>query len=310
MRVRPWPPSGRACRVFSQAPGSPVVVGVDPRFVASGSIDGPASGTPDLAVANYGSGDVSVLLGNGDGSFVTFALAVGINPSGVAIGDLDFDGLSDLAVANSGSNSVTVLLNTCPLADLGAGLADTPDPVAPGADLTYTLTAQNLGPDVAMSVTLTDPLPAGTTFASLAAPAGWAWATPAIGAGGTITCTIGALPVGATRTARVNVAAPTVASGSTIQNTATIDGQTSDPTGANNSATTTTSMRPRGSRPAHRHRPLPLPRPRPPRPRRHPHLPLPRRPPPRSSSRGRRTRTRTSPTRRRPSGSSASAPTS
>jgi hypothetical protein len=42
-------------------------VGSFPRSVAVGDFNG--DGLPDLAVANEGSGTVSVLLGNGDGSF-------------------------------------------------------------------------------------------------------------------------------------------------------------------------------------------------------------------------------------------------
>ena len=57
----------------------------------------------DLAVANGGSANVSVLLGNGDGSFQS---AVNYDtdsyPSSVAIGDLNGDGDPDLAVANWG----------------------------------------------------------------------------------------------------------------------------------------------------------------------------------------------------------------
>ena len=68
-------------------------------------------GRPDLAVANYGSNDVSVLLGNGDGTFqpqVTYA--VGSSPVALVAGDFNGDGRPDLAVANYGANDVSVLL--------------------------------------------------------------------------------------------------------------------------------------------------------------------------------------------------------
>jgi hypothetical protein len=56
-------------------------------------------GILDLAVANYGSGTVSILLGNGDGSFSTaLNYLAGPGPSWVAVGDLNRDGLPDLAV--------------------------------------------------------------------------------------------------------------------------------------------------------------------------------------------------------------------
>ena len=66
-------------------------------------------------MANYGSSDVSVLLGTGDGTFqaaVDVPLPAGSNPSSVAVGDFDGDGKPDLAVAIPRSNHVLVLLGT------------------------------------------------------------------------------------------------------------------------------------------------------------------------------------------------------
>ncbi len=58
-------------------------VGRNPQSVAVGDFNG--DGVPDLAVANYGSNNVSVLLGNGDGSFQgPLNFGVGIQPSSVA----------------------------------------------------------------------------------------------------------------------------------------------------------------------------------------------------------------------------------
>src|SRR5262245_764293 len=67
----------------------------------------------DLAVANapFPNGAVSVLLGNGDGSFQTpRTLPAGSLPSSVVVGDVNGDGHLDLAVANSGSGNVSVFL--------------------------------------------------------------------------------------------------------------------------------------------------------------------------------------------------------
>ena len=61
---------------------------------------------PDLAVINEDSDDLSVLLGNGDGTFgpeQRYSLAPGdpdIDPWAVVIADIDDDGLQDLAVTN------------------------------------------------------------------------------------------------------------------------------------------------------------------------------------------------------------------
>jgi CubicO group peptidase (beta-lactamase class C family) len=91
-------------------PAVSLTVGTNPRAVAIGDLDG--NGSRDLATANNGSNDVSVVLSNGDG---TFAAAVnypaGTGPHSVAIADLNLDGKSDLVVANNGSDNVSVLLN-------------------------------------------------------------------------------------------------------------------------------------------------------------------------------------------------------
>jgi hypothetical protein len=70
----------------------------------------------DLAVANnggiFGPGDVSVLVGDGNGSFPrTVDFDAAQHPISVVTGDFNNDGQPDLAVANSGSNNVSVLIN-------------------------------------------------------------------------------------------------------------------------------------------------------------------------------------------------------
>jgi hypothetical protein len=98
-------------------PDQQFATGNFPNSVAIGDLNG--DGTPDLATANGGSNSVSVLLGNGDGTFQARQdFATGVGPRSVAIGDLNGDDTPDLAVANTGTfsnpgNSVSVLLNQC-----------------------------------------------------------------------------------------------------------------------------------------------------------------------------------------------------
>jgi len=74
-------------------------VGAAPTSVAVGDFNG--DGAQDLAVANFGSNDVSVLRGNGDGTFqAAVNFGVGERPFSVAVGDFNGDGPQDLAVAN------------------------------------------------------------------------------------------------------------------------------------------------------------------------------------------------------------------
>jgi len=65
----------------------------------------------DLAVANYYDSSLSVLLGNGDGTFrpaADPAPATGAGPLSVSVGDFDRDGNLDLATA--GNEDVRVLM--------------------------------------------------------------------------------------------------------------------------------------------------------------------------------------------------------
>src|SRR5262249_25656891 len=89
--------------------------GTNPRSVAVEDFN--ADGIPDLAVANYGSNNVSVLSGYGNGAFSppvnyggTGLLA---GPASIAAGDFNGDGIVDLAVADftgSVSGNASVLL--------------------------------------------------------------------------------------------------------------------------------------------------------------------------------------------------------
>lgn len=69
-------------------------------------------------MANYAGNDVSVLLGNGDGTFKEpVHYVAGDGPRSVAMGDLDGDGAPELAVASYITDSVAVFINrpgTCP----------------------------------------------------------------------------------------------------------------------------------------------------------------------------------------------------
>jgi hypothetical protein len=68
-------------------------------------------GKLDLVVANNTAGTISVLRGNGDGSFRTAVnYRVGANPSGLVVADLNSDGALDVVVTNDNSGTVSVLL--------------------------------------------------------------------------------------------------------------------------------------------------------------------------------------------------------
>jgi dienelactone hydrolase len=88
--------------------------GSAPFAVAVGDFNG--DGRLDLAVANgctncpFG-GSVSILLGNGNGTFQTHVdYATGNNPGAITVGDFNEDGKLDLAVVNTSDSTVGVLL--------------------------------------------------------------------------------------------------------------------------------------------------------------------------------------------------------
>jgi hypothetical protein len=85
-------------------------VGTHPVSVAVGNFNG---GAPDLAVANEGSNNVSILLGNGFGQFAAGAsVPVGDVPSSVAVGEFNGDAFADLAIASIGGDNIAIRLGT------------------------------------------------------------------------------------------------------------------------------------------------------------------------------------------------------
>src|ERR1700687_238606 len=94
--------------------------------VAVGDFNG--DGNMDLAISSASApvGAVTVLLGNGDGTFRN-ALPYGGGPAtALAVGDLNGDGKPDLAMTGGLSDSVVVLLNTYVLGSGGSACAPIP----------------------------------------------------------------------------------------------------------------------------------------------------------------------------------------
>ncbi len=95
--------------VLAAPPFAPLAAGSHPFVGAVGDVNG--DGIPDLVITNQFSSSVSVLLGNGDGSFRAHQdFTVGALPFSVAVADLNGDGNADIITANKVDGTVSVLL--------------------------------------------------------------------------------------------------------------------------------------------------------------------------------------------------------
>jgi uncharacterized repeat protein (TIGR01451 family) len=117
-------------------------------------------------------------------------------------------------------------------ADLVVAKSGSPNPIAQGQTLTYTIPVRNDGPAVATALTLTDTLPAGLTFVDAAANQGSCGFSS-----GTITCNLGTLSAGAT--ASVTIRAVPQQAGTRV-NSATATAAEPDPSPGDATGTTTT----------------------------------------------------------------------
>ncbi|MDQ3777862.1 MAG: hypothetical protein M3310_03200, partial [Actinomycetota bacterium] len=129
----------------------------------------------------------------------------------------------------SAEDDATVTIT--PLIDLYVTKSDLPDPVQLNGQLTYTIVVGNNGPDAATQVTLADPLPAGTSFVSVATTQG------SCTGGAVVRCELGTVARGATVTITLVVVAqqPGV-----VANAVTVVGQEPEANRADNQAVATT----------------------------------------------------------------------
>jgi uncharacterized repeat protein (TIGR01451 family) len=131
------------------------------------------------------------------------------------------------------NNTATAMTAVTAIADLALTKSDAPDPIVVGNNITYTLTATNLGPSTATNVVVTDTLPSGSTFVSASGSCAHA--------GGVVTCQLGTLARNAFIALSIEVE---TASAGTLVNTATATAIEPDPNGGNNTATASTTVQP------------------------------------------------------------------
>ncbi|HJQ36600.1 MAG TPA: IPTL-CTERM sorting domain-containing protein [Thermoanaerobaculia bacterium] len=186
-----------------------------------------------------------------NGASSTFTVVVRADPAILGINDgtvstnfnVASSNVADPAGANNSETEDTAYIT--PDANLGVTASDSPDPVTPGNNITYSGSVTNAGPDTATSTTLTIPLDANLRFQSLTGPAGFTCGTPSVGANGTITCTNASFANGGnvpfTLVAQVDSALLSGADGTINQNFVIGSNNVTDPVSANNTITVVTS---------------------------------------------------------------------
>ncbi|HEY0229651.1 MAG TPA: choice-of-anchor D domain-containing protein, partial [Dokdonella sp.] len=175
---------------------------------------------------------------------VTFTLVVAVDAE-VADGTV----LTDTAAAsasttdgNPANDSASTTTTVSASADLSIAMTDTPDPVIAGDALIYTITLSNAGPSAAASASFADTLPAGTSFGTLDVPGGWSCTNPAVGSGGTVSCSNASMAPGTAVFNLVVVVDGGLGAGTVLSNTVTAASATADPTPDDHSATASATV--------------------------------------------------------------------
>ncbi|MBV9070738.1 MAG: IPTL-CTERM sorting domain-containing protein [Acidobacteria bacterium] len=129
-------------------------------------------------------------------------------------------------------------------ADMGITATDSPDPVAPDGNITYTIHVTNAGPATATTAHLNVINNGTLLWQSTAVPAGWTCPAQAVGFGGSFTCTAATLASGSNDTFTIVMNAGKAQFGindQTINQLFTVNATESDPNSANNNVTVSTS---------------------------------------------------------------------
>ncbi len=121
-------------------------------------------------------------------------------------------------------------------ADLSLTISDSPDPVATGSVLTYTIKIHNAGPDPATNTVVTDGLPSGVSFVSATATGGTCTKS-----GSKQVCDLGTVTTTVDRT--VTIKTTVKKKTGEISNSASVASDITDPTPANNLDTEVTTIK-------------------------------------------------------------------
>jgi uncharacterized repeat protein (TIGR01451 family) len=166
---------------------------------------------------------------------VTIAIVVHVAPD--TLGNLGHSArvFSDTFDANNSNDLADGVTVVSAQADLGASMAATPNPVVAGTTLTYRTSVSNNGPSVARSTTVSQSIPAGTTFTAYHLVGGTgscALATPS-----QLGCSLGTLGLNKTVDVYVDVlVSPSTPKTTNLTSNATVSSAATDPGPTTNSA--------------------------------------------------------------------------
>ena len=121
-----------------------------------------------------------------------------------------------------------------PPTDIGVDVIDAPDPVAPGANVVYTTTVDNLGSSPAAGVILQNDLDPGAVFVAASPSQGSCAGT------GPVSCALGSIASGASATVQIEVTAP--GSPGSILNGVAVTSTVIDPNPSNDSSVELTTV--------------------------------------------------------------------
>jgi type VI secretion system secreted protein VgrG len=227
-------------------PGAPVTSGAPPAL---------SGFTCPVGTASVGVAYNSFVVPTGGTSPYTFSITSGSLPPGSPVFSLNTS-TGDLTGTPTGATSTYIfgvnvtdsasgnVSASCTIA--ATGLADqadvtitksgpTPPTVAPNTNIPYTIVVTNAGPASAAGVTVTDILPAGTTFVSAT--------SPCTASTGTVTCNLGTMPSsGSGSSVTINLVVVGPSSSGSFDNTATVVSTTADPNTTNNRSTATVTV--------------------------------------------------------------------
>ncbi len=131
-----------------------------------------------------------------------------------------------------------------PDADMAVAVTDSPDPVTPDNDITYTITVTNAGPDAAPNAQLSIFNNGTLQFQSITEPAGWTCAEPAVNAAPVFNCSNPSFANGGNSVFTLVVRASSIILGNadgTVSTAFTAGSASADPNNANNSETEDTA---------------------------------------------------------------------